>query len=96
VTKQSSLLIEIASLALAMTDFMKQLTGIVISTKMQKSAVVKVERRYAHPLYKKTIKRKKKYLVHNELKVKEGNKVIIQECRPLSKRKRFKIVKVIK
>jgi small subunit ribosomal protein S17 len=74
---------------------MKQLQGIVVSIKMQKSAVVKVDRHYRHPLYKKTVKRSKKYLVHDEKEVKEGDKVLIQECRPMSKRKRFKIIKVI-
>ncbi len=75
---------------------MKQLTGTVVSIKMQKSAVVKVDRTYRHPLYKKTIKKSKKYLVDNQLKVKKGDKVIIQECRPISKSKRFRIIRVIK
>jgi len=74
----------------------KQLTGTVVSIKMQKSAVVKVDRTYRHPLYKKTIKKSKKYLVDNQLKVKKGDKVIIQECRPISKSKRFRIIRVIK
>lgn len=75
---------------------MKQLQGQIISTKMQKSAVVKVDRKYAHPLYQKTIKKSKKYLVDNQIKAKEGDWVLMQECRPLSKKKRFKIMKVIK
>lgn len=75
---------------------MKQLQGTVVSAKMTRSAVVKVDRQYTHPLYHKTIKRSKKYLVDNQIKAKKGNKVLIQGCRPLSKRKRFKIVKVIK
>ena len=75
---------------------MKQLQGTVISDKMIQSAVVKVDRKYAHPLYRKIIKRSKKYLVDNQIKAKKGDKVLIQGCRPLSKRKSFKIVKVIK
>jgi small subunit ribosomal protein S17 len=75
---------------------MKQFEGVVVSDKMDKSAVVLVERLWQHPLYKKRIKRNKKYLVHNEVEAEMGNKVIIEECRPISKKKRFKIVKVIK
>ena len=75
---------------------MKQFKGTVISTKMQKTASVLVERLWRHPLYKKTIKRSKKYLCHDEIGVKKGDKVVIQEGRPMSKRKRFKIMKVIK
>jgi len=74
----------------------KQLTGTVISTKMEKTAVVKVNRLWTHPLYKKTIRRSKKYLAHDELGVKEGDKVIIKECRPVSKKKRFIIVEIIR
>lgn len=71
---------------------MKSLTGEVISTKMAKTATVKVERRWHHPLYKKIVKKSKKYLAHNELGVSVGDKVRIQETRPISKRKRWKIV----
>ena len=73
---------------------MKTLTGKVISTKMQKSAVVVVERLWQHPLYKKTVRRSKKYLVHNAIKAKEGDVVEIKESRPLSKRKRWEIINV--
>jgi len=75
---------------------MKQFKGTVISTKMQKTASVLVERLWRHPLYKKTNRRSKKYLCHDEIGVKKGEKVVIQGCRPMSKRKRFKIMKVIK
>ena len=74
---------------------MKQFTGRVISVKMKKTATVLLERLWQHPLYKKRIKRSKKYLVHDEVGVKEGDKVVIEECRPISKKKRFKIVKVV-
>ena len=75
---------------------MKQFKGKVVKAKMEKTATVLVERIWQHPVYKKRIKRSKKYLVHDEIGVKEGDKVVIQECRPISKRKRFKIIKVEK
>lgn len=75
---------------------MKQLTGQVISDKMQLSAVVLVETSFKHPLYKKTVRRSKKFLVENTLKAKTGDTVVIEETRPLSARKRFAITKVIK
>lgn len=74
---------------------MKRLKGIVISDKMVGSAVVLVESSWAHPLYKKTIKRSKKYLVQNLAKAKTGDKVIITESRPLSRHIRFIIEKII-
>jgi len=73
----------------------KRLKGIVISDKMVGSAVVLVESSWAHPLYKKTIKRSKKYLVQNLAKAKTGDKVIITESRPLSRHIRFIIEKII-
>jgi len=74
----------------------KQQTGIVVSDKMQKTIVIKVENRYPHPIYSKTLIKTKKYLVHDELeKSKLGDQVLVQECRPLSKRKRWKLLKVL-
>lgn len=75
---------------------MKQLTGTVISDKMQLSAVVLVETSFKHPLYKKTVRRSKKFLVENTLQAKTGNLVLIEETRPLSARKRFTITGIIK
>ncbi len=75
---------------------MKQFTGTVISDKMMRSAVVVVETAWKHPLYKKTVKRSKKYLVQNDVKAKLGDRVTIEETRPLSAKKRFTITKVIK
>jgi len=73
----------------------KQLTATVISAKMQKSAKVQVVRRWAHPVYKKTITKRKNYIVHNEkLKLNPGDKVIIQETKPISKKKRWEVVRV--
>ena len=75
---------------------MKQFTGTVISDKMMRSAVVVVETAWKHPLYKKTVKRSKKYLVQNDVKAKLGDRVTIEETRPLSAKKRFTITKIIK
>ena len=75
---------------------MKKLTGTIISDKMQNSAVVMVESSWRHPLYKKTVKRSKKYLVDNSIKAKSGDSVEISDSRPMSKRKRFIITKVLK
>jgi small subunit ribosomal protein S17 len=70
----------------------KTLIGKVVSTKMQKTVVVKVERKFRHPLYEKVITRHKKYKAHNEeLKLKEGDMVKIIETRPISKDKHFKV-----
>ena len=75
---------------------MKPLIGIVISTKMQKTATVSVERIKVHPLYKKRLRVKKKYHAHDELGVREGDRVRIKECRPISKTKKWRIIEVIK
>jgi len=75
---------------------MKIIEGIITSTKMTKTATVLVERFKNHPLYKKRIKVKKKYHAHDEIGVKVGDRVKIQECRPISKTKKFKIIEVIK
>ena len=66
------------------------LEGVVVSDKMDKTIVVKVERRVQHPIYKKFIRRSKKYHAHDEAnayKGKVGALVRIRECRPLSKTK---------
>jgi small subunit ribosomal protein S17 len=67
--------------------------GVVISDKMDKTIVVKIERKIKHPLYKKYIRRTKKYAAHDEANVaKIGDIVRIQECRPLSKRKHWEVL----
>ena len=74
----------------------KEKMGLVISNKMDKSIVVEIENRYSHPIYSKTMIKTKKYLAHDELnECKIGDKVLVQECRPLSKRKRWTLVKII-
>ena len=67
--------------------------GVVVSDKMDKTVVVNVERKFPHPLYKKYIKRSKRYHAHDESNThKVGDTVSIQECRPLSKTKRWEVV----
>jgi small subunit ribosomal protein S17 len=70
--------------------------GVVVSDKMDKTVVVRVERRVMHPLYKKFINRSKKYAAHDEGNAcKIGDLVSIRETRPLSKRKRWEVVQEI-
>ncbi len=72
----------------------KQLKGVVISNKMQKTAIVAVTRLKEHSLYKKKYKVTTRYSAHdrkNECQI--GDKVIIQECRPMSKNKRWVVLK---
>jgi small subunit ribosomal protein S17 len=74
----------------------KKLKGIVVSDTMDKTIAVLVNRHVKHPKYKKYIKRSKKYKVHDEKnEYKKGDKVIIQECRPISKDKHFKVIEKI-
>jgi small subunit ribosomal protein S17 len=66
------------------------LQGIVVSDKNDKTIVVQVERRYTHPLLKKTVRRTKKYHAHDEKNsFKVGDQVSIEETRPISKNKRW-------
>ncbi len=70
------------------------LEGTVVSDKMDKTITVLVERRYMHPVYKKYLKRTDKYAAHDENNVaKEGEKVRIIECAPISKRKSWVLIK---
>ncbi len=72
------------------------LQGVVVSDKNDKTIVVEVERRFTHPLFKKTVRRSKKYHAHDETNVhKVGDKVWIEECRPISKNKRWLVTKNI-
>ena len=69
------------------------LQGTVVSDKNDKTVVVRVERRFAHPLLQKTVRRSKKYKAHDENNsVKTGDVVSIEECAPISKDKRWKVV----
>ncbi len=67
--------------------------GVVVSDKMDKTVTVKVEHRIMHPLYKKFIRRSKKYAAHDENNAcKIGDNVSIRECRPISKRKKWEVL----
>ncbi len=73
-----------------------ELIGVVVSNKMDKTVVVAVERRFSHPLYKKVVKSIKKYKAHDEEnKCQIGDIVLIRETRPLSKEKRWRVVRII-
>lgn len=75
----------------------KRLEGIVVSTKSGDTIVVEVTRRSAHPMYRKIIKRTRKYLVSpNGTTASVGDRVLIEETRPQSKRKNFKLVEALK
>jgi small subunit ribosomal protein S17 len=69
------------------------LQGVVVSDKNKKTVIVEVERRFTHPLLGKTVRRSKRYHAHDEqVKFKNGDAVRIQECRPLSKMKRWEVL----
>ena len=79
------------------TNTKKQLTGEVVSNSMDKTAIVKVIRRFPHPMYKKFISKSKKYYADDpENKCSKGDIVTILESRPLSKLKRWSILKIEK
>jgi len=67
--------------------------GVVVSTKQDKTAIVRVERRFLHPLLKKTVRRSKRYHAHDEENTAvEGTSVTIRECPPRSKLKRWEVI----
>lgn len=89
---------ESASTAVAGADRKRRkvLRGRVASDKMQKSVVVSIERLVKHPLYGKRIKRTSRYTAHDETNdCKDGDLVEIMETRPLSKTKRWRVIRVI-
>jgi small subunit ribosomal protein S17 len=72
------------------------LQGVVVSDKNDKTVVVRVERRFAHPLFQKTVRRSKKYKAHDENNAyKVGDTVSIEECAPISKDKRWTVVSTV-
>jgi small subunit ribosomal protein S17 len=74
----------------------REKVGVVVSNKMQKTVVVAVENLVRHEMYQKYIKRTNKFLAHNENPdVNVGDRVIIEETRPLSKRKRWNVKEVV-
>lgn len=71
-------------------------SGVVVSNKADKTVVVKVERKFQHPVYHRTVKSSKKYMAHDETNVCAiGDVVKIVESRPLSKRKRWMVLEVV-
>jgi small subunit ribosomal protein S17 len=78
------------------TSTARTVEGKVVSNKAEKSISVLVERREKHPLYGKYIRKSTKFLAHDEDNVcSEGDTVVIEECRPLSKNKSWRLVKVV-
>ena len=74
----------------------RSMTGRVVSDKMDKTVTVLIERRVTHPLYGKIMTRTKKFHAHDETnEIKEGDLVTIEECRPLSKTKTWKVTQVV-
>ncbi len=70
--------------------------GVVVGNKMKKTVTVLVERQVRHPLYKKIVKKRKRFLVHDEYeKCQVGDSVKIVETRPLSKRKRWRVKEIV-
>jgi small subunit ribosomal protein S17 len=73
----------------------KSLAGLVVSDKMDKTIVVQIDRMVMHPAYKKFVKHRVTYKVHDELNnANVGDTVLIEECRPLSKQKRWRMKSV--
>ena len=74
----------------------KQRVGFAVADAAQKTVVVRVERTVRHPLYKKTMRRRKRYMAHDEGNdCRNGDRVLIEECRPLSRRKTWRVVEIL-
>ena len=74
----------------------KRRVGFAVADARHKTVSVRVERTVRHPLYKKVLRRRKRYLAHDELNdCKIGDRVVIEECRPLSKRKSWRVVEIL-
>jgi len=73
----------------------RQLTGTVVSDKMEKTVVVEVGTKRRHPLYHKVVKKRKRFPAHNEVGAKVGAVVVIEETRPISKTKRWKVLEIL-
>ena len=75
----------------------KQLRGIVVSSSMDKTVVINVERRFPHPVYKKYVRSSKKYYAHDEKNNCDvGDTILIEESKPLSRLKRWRVKATIK
>jgi small subunit ribosomal protein S17 len=74
----------------------RTLTGVVVSDKMDKSAIVRVQRRIKHPVYGKYVRRSTNFHIHDEENsCKEGDTVLIRQCRPVSKTKSWQLVDIV-
>ncbi|NET32807.1 MAG: 30S ribosomal protein S17 [Cyanothece sp. SIO1E1] len=81
---------------MAERNLRKTRTGVVTSNKMDKTIAVSVERRLQHPIYGKFVKKSKKFIAHDEQnECQIGDRVRIMETRPLSKRKRWRLVEIL-
>jgi small subunit ribosomal protein S17 len=76
-------------------SFRKTRQGIVVSNKMDKTVVVKIERRVQHPLYGKVVLRTTKFKAHDIIGCDEGDRVEIMETRPISKEKRWRVTQIL-
>ncbi|MGI8555003.1 MAG: 30S ribosomal protein S17 [Pyrinomonadaceae bacterium] len=72
-----------------------QRIGVVTSDKMMKTVVVRVDRLILHPRYRRYVRRKKQFMAHDELGATTGDKVRIVETRPLSARKRWRVIEIV-
>jgi small subunit ribosomal protein S17 len=79
-----------------MTNQRRRLTGVVTRLSTEKTVRVKVDRDFRHPLYEKVVRTSKQYLVHDEMGCQPGDKVVIVESKPISKRKRFVIQEILR
>ncbi|NDJ27069.1 30S ribosomal protein S17 [Campylobacter sp. MIT 12-8780] len=76
--------------------FKREIQGVIVQISGDKTASVLVERKVVHPRYRKIVKRFKKYLIHDEKnEAKVGDTIVAVECRPLSKRKAFRLKSVL-
>jgi len=80
-----------------MSNNRKQLSGVVVSDSMNKTVVVNVVRRFPHPVYKKYVTNSKKYYAHDENnKCEKGDTILIEESKPLSRLKRWRVKQITK
>jgi len=74
----------------------KTLEGVVVSNRMEKSVVVRVDRQVRHQLYQKTVRKSSKFMAHDEEnKCRVGDRVVIRETRPISKNKCWRVVSIV-
>jgi small subunit ribosomal protein S17 len=78
-----------------MSNNRRRLTGVVIKAKQPKTITVQVDRSFRHQLYEKVVRSQKNFLVHDEIGCHPGDRVVIVESKPISKRKRFVVEEVL-